>query len=283
MARTVWQVGAILGEGPVWIARENAIYFVDIKKPALHRYALADGAMRSWDMPEPICWIIPRLDREDYIAGFKSGFAELSLDPLNIKKLGSPEPQHPGNRLNDAKVDAWGRIWAGSMDDAEKHARGALHRLDPDLKWQTLDEGYFIANGPTFSPDGYTLYHTDSARRLIYAFDLSSDGRLANRRIFVRFEESWGFPDGMSTDANGGVWVAHWGGARVSRFTPRGELERSIALPTLNITSCVFAGENLDRMFVTSASIGVDNDPLAGALFEVDPGVRGAYAYLFGA
>jgi xylono-1,5-lactonase len=282
VTRTVWQVGAVLGEGPVWIPSENAIYFVDIKKPALHRYSLANGATQTWPMPEAICWLIPRFEREGFIAGVNNEFAELSFEPLAIKKFGMPEPQHPGNRLNDAKVDAWGRIWAGTMDDAEKHARGGLYRLDPDRTWHCFDEGYFVANGPTFSPDGYTMYHTDSARRTIYAFDLFSDGHVANRRIFIRFEESWGFPDGMTTDAEGGVWVAHWDGARVSRFTPRGELERSIELPTPRITSCVFAGENLERMFVTSASVGLEGDPLAGALFEVEPGVRGAYQYLFG-
>jgi sugar lactone lactonase YvrE len=139
----------------------------------------------------------------------------------------------------------------------------------------------FRSNGPTFSPDGATLYHTDNARRVVYAFDLNENGALANKRVFVRFEDAWGYPDGMTTDSEGGVWIAHWDGARVSRFTPDGALDRSIALPVSRPTSCVFAGDELERMFVTSASIGREDEPLAGGLFEIDPGVRGAPAHMF--
>ena len=132
-----------------------------------------------------------------------------------------------------------------------------------------------MANGPAFSLDGRTLYHTDSGVRTIYAFDLAADGSLAGKREFVRFREDWGFPDGMTTDAEGCLWVAHWAGARISRFDPAGALIRSIALPASNITSIAFAGPGLDRMFVTSSTIGREDEPEAGSLFELDPGVRG--------
>jgi D-xylonolactonase len=280
-ARCIWPLRAILGEGPLWSAREQAIYFVDIKKPALHRYSLADGAKKTWDMPEPIGWVIPRATKPGFIAGFKSGFAELTLDPFEIKPICAPEKDRPGNRRNDAKADAQGRIWAGSMDDAEKAVTGALTRLDPDFTWTRLDDGYKVCNGPTFSLAGDIIYHTDSSVRTVYQFDLAPDGTLSNKRDFVRFKEEWGHPDGMTTDAEGGVWIAHWDGARVSRFTPDGVLDHSIALPTSRITSCVFAGDNLDRMFLTSASMGLPDEPLAGSLFEIDPGIRGAPAHAF--
>jgi sugar lactone lactonase YvrE len=279
--RVVWPLRAALGEGPMWSSRENAVYFVDIKKPALHRVSLADNARASWDMPEQLGWVIERRDGQGFIAGFQSGFYELSLDPMARKLIGKPEPDLPGNRRNDAKVDAQGRIWAGSMDDAIKQTSGALFRLDPDFSWRCMDKGYRIANGPTFNLAGDIIYHTDTAKRTIYAYDLSRDGEISNKRDFIRFEDSWGRPDGMTTDAEDHIWVAHWGGSRVSRFTPDGKLDRAIALPASQITSCVFAGADLNRMIVTSAAGGVDEE-LAGALFEVDHGVRGTAQTLFG-
>jgi sugar lactone lactonase YvrE len=280
-ARCILPAGATLGEGPAWDARDGALLFVDIKDKRLHRLFLTDGAHQTWGFDEPICWIIPRAHAPGYIAGFKSGFKALTLEPFNLAHLGEPEPDRPGNRLNDAKADRWGRIWAGSMDDAEQQTSGALYRLDADLSWRRMDDGYGVANGPTFSPGGATLYHADSARRLVYAFKLDTSGALMEKRVFVRFEEAWGYPDGMTTDAEGGVWIAHWDGARISRFTPDGALDRAIALPVSRPTSCAFAGEALDRMFVTTASTGCENETLAGALFEVDPGVCGAPVYSF--
>lgn len=277
----VWAARALLGEGPVYDAREDALYFCDIKGPRLHRYSLRDGAQTGWDMPEPLGWVLPRAARPGFIAGFKSGFAMLLLDPIRIAPIGAPEPERDGNRLNDAKVDSKGRIWAGSMHDAEKQASGALYRLDPSLNWSRIDDDYGVANGPTFSPAGDILYHTDSARRVVYRFALSGDGALSDKCVFVRFEKDWGYPDGMTTDSEGGVWIAHWDGARVSRFTPDGALDRSIALPVSRPTSCVFAGPARDRLFVTSASIGRENEPLAGGLFEVDAGAVGAPAFAF--
>lgn len=279
--KCVWPLRAKLGEGPVWDVRDQSIYFVDIKGPALHRYRLESGARTSWPMSEPICWVIPRAKAPGFIAGFKSGFAELSVDPLFINPIGAPEPERATNRLNDAKADRHGSIWAGSMDDDEKVVSGALYRLAPDRTWVRADDGYAVANGPTFSPDGLVFYHTDTGSRIVYRFDVSADGALSNKREFVRFREDWGAPDGMTTDAEGCVWIAHWGGARVTRFTPDGKVDRAAAIPASQVTSCVFAGEKLDRMFVTTAAIGVENEELAGSLFEIDPGVHGAPAYAF--
>jgi sugar lactone lactonase YvrE len=161
------------------------------------------------------------------------------------------------------------------MDDAEAAGDGRLHAVNPDWTWTIADSGYRVANGPTFSRGGRFVYHTDSAKRLIYRFERVPGGRLEGKEILIRFEESWGYPDGMTTDAEGCLWVAHWDGGRVSRFSPEGTLERSIELPVSRVTSCCFAGPNLDRMFVTTASVGREEQPMAGALFEIDPGVKG--------
>lgn len=271
----------MVGEGPIWSAARNAILWVDIYGMKLHQMALDSGAITSWQVPERIGWVIERKGRRDFIAGLKSGFAFLSLEPFRIEPIGSPEPDRPHNRLNDAKTDSMGRIWAGSMDDRQEQASGALYRLDPDLRWSRHDDGYQVANGPTFSPDGGTMYHADTSRRIVYAFPLDAGGQLGPRRNFLTFEEEWGYPDGMTTDSEGGIWIAHWGGARISRFTPDGNLDRSIAIPAPNVTSIVFAGPRLDRMFVTSAAHGCQGEPCAGALFEVSCGAVGCAALPF--
>ncbi len=263
------------------MARENAVYWVDIKGQALHRLALSDNAHVSWSMPERLGWVVERRHHTGFIAGFKSGFARLWLDPLRIEPICAPEKDLPDSRMNDAAVDRAGRIWAGTMDDRERAATGGLYCLDAAGRCSKRDSGYVVSNGPTFSPAHDVLYHTDTLQRVIFRFPLAADGSLGKREVFVAFPPDWGSPDGMATDTEGGIWVAHWGGARLSRFLPNGRLDRAIAMPVSQVTSCCFAGPELERMFVTSASIGRDDERLAGCLFEVAPGVRGAPTYAY--
>jgi len=147
-----------------------------------------------------------------------------------------------------------------------------------------VDEGYKVTNGPTFSPDQKVMYHTDSGPGTVYRFDLSPEGELSNKQVWLQFTGDMGSPDGMTTDAEGYVWIAHWGGSRVSRWSPDAKLDREIRLPAPQITSVTFGGAGLDRMFVTSAAKGLDRakETFAGALFEVDTGgVRGLPTGLF--
>lgn len=269
-----------LGEGLWWSARDDALWWCDILGQRLHRLTLADGAVRSWNMPEPIGWVIERDGAPGFVAGFRSGVVGLTLDPLNITPLIDPEPDRPGNRLNDAKADRFGRVWFGTMKMTPDEPVGSLYRLDPDGAVGRHDRGYGVCNGPAFSPTGYVMYHTDSVAGRVYRFDLHNDGTLGARALFIQFEEGWGSPDGMTCDADGGLWIAHWEGARVSRFHPDGRLDRSIALPTARITNVVFAGADLNRMFVTSA-MGDPDDPHAGALFELDSGAVGILPWRF--
>lgn len=269
-----------LGEGTLWSARENAVYWVDILAPALNRLSLADGRVDRWAMPEPLGWVAER-ERGGFIGGFQSGFAELTLDPLTITPIHDPEPHLPGSRMNDGKADAQGRIWCGTMDMAEEQDVGALYRLDPDHSVTVMDSGYRVPNGPTFSPCGQWLYHSDTAKQVMYRFHRQADGSIVDRTPFIRFTDADGYPDGMTVDAEGHLWVAHWGGARVSRFTPDGTLDRAIALPAKQITNICFAGPDLDRMFVSSAAIGMPESDYDGAFFEVDSCVRGLPTHLF--
>lgn len=227
-------------------------------------------------------WIIECRSSDQFVVGLRTGFAELRLEPLQVTPLASPEPAHKRMRLNDAKADRRGSIFAGTMPIAADKPAGNLYRLDPDGVIVLLDSGYTIPNGPAFSSDGRLLYHTDSACGLIFRFSVNEDGTLGPRSVFLEFPPTWGKPDGMTVDAEDHLWVAQWGASCVSRFAPTGERIDTVVLPTPQISSCAFGGAALRRLFVTSAAVGRPEDPLAGALFEVDVGVHGSAPHTFG-
>jgi sugar lactone lactonase YvrE len=273
-------VADTLGEGTLWSARGTAVYWVDILAPALNRLSLDSVTIERRAMPEPLGWVAERT-AGGFIGGFQSGFADISLDPLTITPFGNPEPHFPGNRMNDGKADAQGHIWCGTMDMSEAHDRGALYRLAPDRSWTVVDSDYRVPNGPCFSPCGQWLYHSDTAKKQMYRFRRTETGA-TEREPFITFGEEDGYPDGMTVDAEGHIWVAHWGGSRISRFTPEGKLDRAIAMPARQVTNISFAGPNLDRMFVSSATIGLDDPtPYDGGFFEVESGVRGLPTHLY--
>ena len=266
----------------LWSAREGAVYWTDILARRLSRLRLADDRVDSWEMPGTIGWVIERRDTPGFVAGIGGTIAELTLDPVTVTPIVTPEPDLSGNRMNDALADAHGRIWAGTMPFACDIPTGSLYRLDTDHSLTAIDGGYTVTNGPAVGADGTWLYHTDSVARRIYRFPLDARGDVGARQDFIAFDPAWGSPDGMTVDAHGGLWVAHWGGGCISRFLPDGTRERSIDLPASQITNIAFAGPGLDRMFVTSAADGVD-EAHGGALFEVDPqGFRGLPTHMFG-
>lgn len=276
------EVGATLGEGPIWVAREQALYWVDIPEKKLFRWTQAEG-VRITDVPLHLCSLAPRAGG-GLIGGGYDGF--LAIEGERIECIGAPEPELPSNRFNDGKVDREGRFWAGTMDRFEREASGSLYRLDPDLSWTRIDSGYRVTNGPAFSLDGRTLYHTDSALQRVYAFDLAADGSVSNRRTFLQFGEGEGYPDGMTVDAEDCLWIAFWDGWCVRRFSPAGERLAELKAPVQRPTSCAFGGPELDRLFITSASRGLTSDdlkmqPNAGGLFMTMPGVKGVAEPLF--
>ena len=277
--RCVWEVGALLGEGPVWDPRDGAVWFVDIETPAIHRYRLADGDRASWTPPYRVTALWPRA-AGGFVAHSERGF--LVADPVaeRYELFHATEPQLPGNRSNDGKIDRAGRFWSGTMDDSKQVASGALYRLDRDRRVSRIDDGYRITNGPAFSPDGRIMYHTDTLERTVYAFEIADDGTASNKRVFLKFgDETAGNPDGMNVDSEGGLWIAFWGGWAVRRYSPDAQLTGERRIPAAQVTSLVFAGDRLDRMFVTSAAVDLDKageHALAGGLFEVGaPGVTG--------
>ncbi len=283
---TVWEIRAVLGEGPLWVEAEDAVYWVDIMSNKVHRYGLADGAKTTWTFDFAVTSLNPRRDG-GFIGTIQDGFASINLDVLSATPIQLPEADQPGNRFNDGKVDNSGRYWAGTMDIEQVGANGSLYRLDPDLSVQQVDTDYIICNGPTFSVDNTIIYHTDSIKRVIYALDIGADGSLSNKRVFTEFtQDDEGVPDGMTVDSEDCIWVAHFGGARITRYSPAGEILEVVPMPALNITSCTFAGAELDTLYITSASAAMSDEdlaayPLAGSLFSYKPGVKGTPTPLF--
>ena len=274
----VADVHAVLGEGPIWVEREAALYWVDIKGRKIFRLG-ARGKLEQWETPVRVGSLAPRAD-VGFIAGTDQGLATVDLTSGHFEVVNQPESHLPDNRFNDGKVDRAGRFWAGTMDDTHQNATGTLYRVGPDLRCTAVDEDYEITNGPAFSPTGETMYHNDSARRVTYAFDLDRDGNATNRRVFARYGEGDGFPDGLTVDREGCLWIAFWGGWCVRRYSPAAECLRKVELPVEQPSSCAFGGPGLDRLYVTSASIGLDEaaravQPQAGGLFMLSPGVRG--------
>ncbi len=268
-----------LGEGPLWSARENAIYWTDILSYRLNRLSLDDDQVSCWDFDDYLGWVI-ECYRGGLVAGLGRDFGMLNLATGGTEVIATPEPNRSTNRVNDAKADGSGRIWAGSMPISADQPSGAFYRLDPDGTTTRVDDGYRIANGPAIAANGKFLLHTDTGLDTIFRFEIHDNGSLGPREPFITFEAEWGHPDGMTFDADGCLWVACWGAGCITRFSPEGKRERAVTLPASQITSCTFAGPELDRMFVTSAAEGVHEDS-GGSLFEVDPGCRGLPTQLF--
>jgi xylono-1,5-lactonase len=266
----VCEVGAHLGEGPLWSAAERAVWFVDIKGHRIHRFAPDGRKLRSWSAPEDVGFIV-RAAGGRFLCGLKSGL--YSFDPATgaLSLVTLVDSDRPRNRLNDGFVDAAGRLWFGTMDDDEAAPTGALYRFDTGgLK--RCDTDYVITNGQATSPDGRTLYHVDTLKKEIYAFDLAADGAIANRRSFARIEREGGYPDGTAVDSSGCLWVGLFGGWGVQRFSPGGDLLETVQLPVANCTKPAFGGEDLRTLYITTAWKGLSpaqraEQPLAGGLF----------------
>jgi len=273
----VWPIGAVLGEGPVWSAAEQALWFVDIKAPAIHRYHPASGEKRSWPAPERVGFLLP--SRDGWIAGLKTGLHSFNPDTGNFALLYVVEPHAANNRLNDGFVDAEGFLWFGSMDDNEEDPSGALYQLG-DEGCIRRDPGYIVTNGPAESPDGHILYHTDTLAGVIYAFDRGRSGTLTNKRVFARLPAGSGYPDGPIVDAEGCLWTGVFGGWGLQRYSPAGELMSTLRLPCSAVTKAAFAENDLRTLYITTAHVALNAEerrqqPLAGGLFRVRVDVPG--------
>jgi sugar lactone lactonase YvrE len=270
-------VGATLGEGVLWHAQTKRVWFVDIKGHNVHSCAADGSDRRSWRAPQQVSAIVP-VEGGGWVVSLEDGLYRFDETTGEFSLLRHVEADIPGNRFNDAYVDAAGRLWFGSMDNGEEKPSGSLYRFDGQSV-QLADEGYIITNGPATSPDGRTLYHTDTLEKRTYAFDLAADGSLGNTRQFTTIEDG-GHPDGMAVDAQGCVWIATFGGWRIDRFDPSGRKVGEVRFPCSNITKLAFGGDDLRTVYVTTARKGLTEEdlarqPLAGGLFTFRADVPG--------
>lgn len=281
------------GECPVWSAREQALCWVDIPAGRLHRWRPADNRTQSWQAPEMLACIAARGDGS-WIAGLQSGLFQLRPEAdgsLRCDQLIGVQHARPGMRFNDGRCDRQGRFWAGSMllDMAAGTPVGALYRYHAGQTEPLAAQlsGLIVPNGLAFSPDGRTLYLSDShpSVQAIWAFDYDVDsGTPHNRRLFVDMREHPGRPDGAAVDAEGCYWICANDAGLVHRFTPAGRLDRSLAVPVKKPSMCAFGGRNLDTLYVTSIrpdAVDLSDQPLAGGLFALRPGVTGLEEPLF--
>ena len=282
----VLRANALLGEVPVWSGREQRLYWVDIRAPALHRFDPVTGHDQSWPMPEPI-GAVALHGEGGLLVALASGLARFDCATAVLTPLQPVEADITTSRLNDGRCDRQGRFWVGSMDRSTPHGRGSLYRYDPDGSLHRKFGGIEVPNALAFSPDGRTMYFCDTPTRRIQAFTLDPDtGDIGDERCFVECQPP-GDPDGAVTDAEGNLWVTHFGGARITRYRPDGRLADVIPLPVERPTACCFGGENLDTLFVTSSCQNLDEAhlrrfPLSGGVFAVRPGVYGLPEPSFG-
>jgi xylono-1,5-lactonase len=275
--RNAWNLHAELGEGPVWA--QGALWFVDIKKRKVHRYEPASGARGSWDSPEQVGFVFPADDGR-FVAGLQSGLHSFDPESGAFALIAEIEPERPGNRLNDGVVDPEGRLWFGTMDDAEKDKTGAFYRFERGAVVRTGIEGLEITNGPAVSPDGRILYVVDTLARTIDACDVDEHGAPGPRRRFVDIDPADGHPDGPTIDSQGCLWIGLYGGWEARRYSPAGELVDRIRFPAANVTKIAFGGEDLRTLYATTARQNLTPEQIArqpdiGDLFELRVEVPG--------
>lgn len=276
---SIWQLGAPLGEGPVWVERDRALWFVDIKGRRIHRYDPLSGGTRAWDAPDQVGFVLP-IESGGFVAGLKTGLARFDERDGSFAPICDPEPSLPGNRLNDGTVDPRGRLWFGTMDDGEADTTGCIYRLGADGHCVRESDLCSITNGPALSPDGRILYHTDTLGGFIYACDVSDDGHLSNRRLFATIPNAEGYPDGPTVDSEGCVWTGLYNGWAVRRYSPEGEVLEDIRFPVSAITKIAFGGPDLTTVYCTTAAKHLApedraKEPHAGDLFRFEVSVPG--------
>jgi sugar lactone lactonase YvrE/DNA-binding IclR family transcriptional regulator len=277
----VSETRSLLGEGPTWSPRDGALYWVDILTPSIHCFDTTRALDTEVKLGSMVSVAIPKATGGLLVAT-PGGLMTFDDTSKSLAPLCHPEADRPGNRYNDGKCDRMGRLWVGTLDMATAANRGNLFRVDPDGSWKKMDSGFTVANGLGWSPDNRLMYFTDSFRRTVYVYDFDlRAGTIANRRPLITLAASDGTPDGLTVDEEGCLWVAVWDAWRVSRYSPDGKELLRIKMPVPRPTSCCFGGSNLDTLYITSASVRLNEEalaaaPLSGSLFAVRiPGVRG--------
>ena len=276
-----------LGETPLWCTVTERLWWIDIENPRLHSYDPATGEHETVALPgthagtQALTKAGDRLLAEDLTLYARDADTGYRSDLLSLE-------HGLDNRLNDGRVDARGRFWVGTMDNGLSRPNGALYRIDTDGVATRMESGVIVSNGIAFSPDGKTLYFTDTRRYTSYAYDLDlDDGVITNRRVFADYSATRERPDGACVDVDGCLWAAFFGGGRIVRYRPDGRIDRTIALPVTNPTCLAFGGRDLKTLYVTTAwkflrEEQLAAEPLAGALLAIEGAGQGLPEHRFG-
>ena len=281
-SKLILDAKATLGEGPVWDSKTQTLYWLDILKKRIYA-----GTRILAELDDLIGCLAP-CKNGNLLLGTRFGFADLNPDTVQLTTLASLDSELPTNRLNDGKCDPAGRFIAGTMDLNEKDPNGALYSFDGKRVTRLLN-GITISNGLAWSVDHKTFYYIDTPTREIKAFDYDlTTGQIVNPRVTIYVPESLGWPDGMTSDTDGNLWIAMWGGAQVTKWNPKtGKLLDQIPVPALYTSSCVFGGKDMNELYITSARKGMSEAdlkkyPLSGGLFKVATNVTGMPTFEFG-
>jgi L-arabinonolactonase len=267
------------GEGPVWAEQEGKLYWTDLESRELWSFDPQTGQAAGRAMPEKVCSLAFR-EEAGLLIAFESGLSFYDLDSGARRRIVEVEDELPTTRLNDGRCDRQGRFVVGGYDSSAKGLT-AVYRLDTDLSLHRLFGGLSSANSTCFSLDGRTMYFADTPQAVIWAFDYDPDtGQPSRRRVFCDFQGQPGLPDGSVVDADGCLWNAQWNGSRIARYRPDGTLERVVEMPCRDVTSLSFGGRELDALYVTTSRLTLSEEqarqqPLAGALLVIHPGVKG--------
>jgi sugar lactone lactonase YvrE len=280
-------VKAALGEGPVWDDRTKRIYWLDILGKRIYRLEEGSADFQYDQLDTLVGAAVPR-DSGGFVMATQQGFSFYDEVTKELTSISDPERDLPDNRFNDGKCDPAGRFIAGTMSMKDQRNAGSLYQLDSDLLTHTLVRGVSTSNGLAWSHEGTMMYYIDTPTHSVVAYEYDVEtGRLGKSHEIIHIAHSEGAPDGMTIDAEGCLWIAHWGGSQVTRWDPaKGERLDSIPLPVPLVTSCTFGGINHDELYITTARIGLNEQqledyPLSGSLFSINPGVSGFKTYTF--
>jgi len=268
----------ILGEGPLWVPQEKALYWVDIDGCLIQRFSSITNTYEAFQQPCKVSMLAMRA-QGGFVAASENGLYFWQPSDNQLTFITHPEQGKKEARFNDGKVDSGGRLWAGTM--TPQGASSALYRLDPDLTIRRMLKEVTISNGIGWSPDQRSMYHADSNRRTIFAYDYDdSSGEITNRRVFAELAQNEGVPDGLTVDSQGCLWCAIYDGWCLLRFDPDGKRMATIRMPVARPSSCIFGGEALNLLYVTSISEGLsaqqrEQQPLAGDVFVFETDCSG--------
>jgi len=276
----------ILGESVFWSISSQQVFWVDGFAPSVQWWSpSARGLRHVLATQSPLGMIAETTDPHVVAVTDSDGITLFNRETHERTLIANPEQGRAGIAYNDAKVDHNGRLWVGTYDVSEVEPRGCLWVLENRRPPRLAESGLPVINGPTFSPDGRFFYLSDSIGRRVLAYEMEDNGMLGTRSVLAHFSMDEGLPDGLTVDSEGCVWVAHWDGGRVTRFSPKGERVAVVRLPAMRVTSVAFGGADLKTLFITTARYGLSETQLAatpdsGALFSVDTGVCGLAATL---